>query len=37
VHDEPEDHGRTFVNDVADWILERAVNPVSSEEGKAKL
>ena len=37
VHDEPEGERHTFINDVADWILARSVDPVSVEESKSKL
>ncbi|KAF2476375.1 alpha/beta-hydrolase [Lindgomyces ingoldianus] len=37
LHDEPSPENQKFMNDVADWILARSVDPVQVEVAKSKL
>ncbi|KAF2203127.1 alpha/beta-hydrolase [Delitschia confertaspora ATCC 74209] len=37
LHDEPSPENETFMNDVADWILARSVDPVQVDVAKSKL
>jgi acylglycerol lipase len=37
VHDEPSPHKEVFMDDVANWILARSVEPVQVDGAKPKL
>lgn len=37
VHDEPSPYKEAFIDDVANWILTRSVDPVQTDGAKSKL